>query len=99
MPIEGVTQIDVANESKLWLQDLVKNGLVYYDSSNHFQVPDHVKAVVDALHTVLAGGEVEITVKVQGDADLEEQLGEEFRKAVDATNSIIGAHGSDVAFP
>jgi hypothetical protein len=89
MPAKNVHSVQVANETHEWLQALAENGLLVTIRGKPAAHPQVAK-LVEALHAVLAGGEVAVKVTRRGDPKLKKALDAKLKKAMSASARLAG---------
>jgi hypothetical protein len=80
-------------EAKTWMEMLVQHGAIRV-KKGQFEFNPEVRKLVEAMHVVLAGGSVEVSIKSLGDATLLSDLQSAMQTAV--ATSVSAAKGPDL---
>jgi hypothetical protein len=82
-----VVAYNLASHNYEYLMRAVGLG-VFEGPLGDMKIPPQVQEILDALHTVLAGGDVEVKVKHRGNPDIVNELANRLREAVAESNEI-----------
>ncbi|MBI5542758.1 MAG: hypothetical protein HY901_02640 [Deltaproteobacteria bacterium] len=69
-----------------YLKATMEHGLVAVDNKGKHELTPRVRAVIDALHEVLAGGEVTISLKTPGNTHRKQLLTEKMNTVLAAAS-------------
>jgi hypothetical protein len=78
----------LTNEALAYFESLASHGLMMVDSQGKGDFSPAAKNLVTALHEVLAGGEVQISVQIPGDSNQKTELDLCLQKALDSINAV-----------
>ena len=81
-------QVGITKEVMAWMEAVAQHGAITVDASGKGDLSPDVKRVIGALHEVLAGGRVDITVVRPGDANTRSDLDAKLQVAVCAANEV-----------
>jgi len=86
-PAAATKSLKVASETLAWLDALAEHGLLVTARGKTAANPE-VMLLVEALHTVLAGGKVTIKVGRRGDPQITKDLDAALEKAMKASTAL-----------
>jgi hypothetical protein len=78
----------LTNETLAYFESLASHGLMLVNSQGKGDFSPAAKNLVIALHEVLAGGEVQISVQIPGDEIQKNELNLRLKKALDSINAV-----------
>ncbi len=82
-----VVAYNLASQTYEYMMRAINLG-VFEGSIGQMKFTPPVQGIIDALHTVLAGGAVEITVTQRGNPDILNELNNRIRASMDEANEI-----------
>jgi hypothetical protein len=93
-----VLEVKISAEGFDYLQRIFHLGVVFGTPGN-MTVNPKVKELIQAIHQVLAGGAVDITITLPGNADLVEELNKRLDVGCEQTSAINRQAGHILAAP
>ena len=92
-----MADFQITTEGRTWLELLVDKGLFVVDGTSASFDP-RVQILVSAIHEVLAGGTVEVTITQPGSVALKKTLDDLLEETLESTNKLGDAAGH-VVYP
>ena len=81
----------------VWVEALAENGLFVVGPDGAGDFTPEARKMVEALHELLAGGDVEVSVKTPGKASTRDELNAKLEEAMKAAN-VSAAGGGPIVF-
>lgn len=78
--------VAITQEVMAWLEAMMVHGAIVVDTSGRGDLSPGVKQAVEALHEVLAGGTIDVTVVTPGDPSIRADLAQKLQDAMAAAN-------------
>lgn len=86
-----VQSIRVARETKEWLSAMTDQGAIIIGAKGRLSLEPRVRTLLEGLHVVLSGGEVEVKMVRRGRAALKKRLDAKLANALRASGRLTAA--------